>query len=516
MVGQMQMIAIARSVSGGPRASRGKAIGSAIALVLIALSDALFYGHPVGISLSAFLVLLATAVVAGNRLRATPREWMLAGAVLFVSLVPAVETIGPLSVSFGFAGLAGFALVATGNARVPWPACLRRMAVLLTADLCGIGRRYGRWRRSHRTGTLPRPFAAVGGWLVPLAFGLVFVVLFSLANPVFWSWVSLLDLRSLLAELEPLRVLFWLLVGTFVWVFVRVPTFARPGREGRGTEVARRDWRLGAGLIVRSLIVFNVIFALQTVLDAIYLWGGAELPEGVSPAANAQKAAYLLVVSALLAAGFVLAAVRDTDEARSGRIVRGLVYLWIAQNVVLVLSAILRLDLYVEVYSLTRLRLAAFVWMGLIVVGLILIVLRIALSRSNGWLIKANLLALGIALYGCSVADLDAVVAKYNLRHSREISGQGMPLDRRYFCSLGPSALPAIDAFVRTQAARLHGGRTEPVLNGCATEFRLTLTHGSLDWRAWTFRSHRLRLYVAKQAEARGRRGEASEDTGRR
>ncbi|MCT7377399.1 DUF4153 domain-containing protein [Chelativorans salis] len=512
----MHTTSFAKSLSTRLQTSGDGATSVALALALIVISDALFYGHPVGISLSAFLVLLAVAAVPANRLRAIRREWVLAGANLVFSLLPAVETIGPLSMFFGFAGAAAFALVVTGNARAAWPVLLRRIAVLLTADLCRIGRRYTRWRRSHRAGALAGVVAAAATWLVPLALGMVFVVLFSLANPVFWSWVSLLDLWSLLAALEPLRLLFWLLVGAFVTTFIRVPAFARPGGRGGDIEILPQGWRMGTGLIIRSLIVFNAIFALQTVLDAIYLWGGAELPEGVSPAANAQKAAYLLVVSALLAAAFVLAAVRDTDDTHSQRLVRWLVYLWIAQNVVLVLSAILRLDLYIEVYSLTRLRLAAFVWMGLVVAGLVLIVLRIVTSKSNGWLIKANLVVLGIMLYGCSVIDLNAVIASYNVGHSREISGQGVALDRRYLCELGPSALPAIDTFMDMRAAARRGNLSEPILSDCAVDLRNALMHRSRDWRAWTLREHRLRLYLAKHSEARGGRGDAIEDTDRR
>ena len=35
---------------------------------------------------------------------------------------------------------------------------------------------------------------------------------------------------------------------------------------------------LGPSTILRSLIVFNALFALQTVLDLTYLWGGARCP----------------------------------------------------------------------------------------------------------------------------------------------------------------------------------------------------------------------------------------------
>jgi len=60
------------------------------------------------------------------------------------------------------------------------------------------------------------------------------------------------------------------------------------------------------------------------------------------------------------------------ESRRPGRAFQGdpaLVYLWVAQNVLLVTSSILRLDLYVQIYLLTWWRVAAFIWMLLVAFG---------------------------------------------------------------------------------------------------------------------------------------------------
>ena len=140
--------------------------------------------------------------------------------------------------------------------------------------------------------------------------------------------------------------------------------------------------------ILRSLILFNLLFAVQTVLDLVYLWGNAKLPAGISYADYAHRGAYPLIVTALLAAGFVLAAMRPGGPAERSKVIRPLVYLWVAQNVMLVVSSMLRLDLYVQIYLLTCWRVAAFIWMLLVAIGLLLIVARIILEQSNGWLVR--------------------------------------------------------------------------------------------------------------------------------
>ena len=135
---------------------------------------------------------------------------------------------------------------------------------------------------------------------------------------------------------------------------------------------------------------------------------------------------------------------RRNEARRPGRaisVIRPLVYLWVAQNVLLVASSILRLDLYVQIYLLTWWRIAAFIWMLLVAFGLLLIVARIALNRSNGWLIRANLITLTATLYVCSLVNFAAMIADYNVSHSREAARQGRWNRYKLSASPWPSGL---------------------------------------------------------------------------
>ena len=198
--------------------------------------------------------------------------------------------------------------------------------------------------------------------------------------------------------------------------------------------------------VTRSLILFNVLFALQSALDLTYLWGGASLPHGMTYAHYAHRGAYPLIATALLAAGFVLIAMRPGGPAEQSRLIRPLVLLWTGQNVLLVVSSIFRLDLYVAAYSLTYLRLAAFIWMVLVAAGLVLMLIQIKLKKPNSWLIAANAISLALVLYGCCFINAPRLMASYNVEHSRENGGTGPYLDLRYLASLGPQALPPVEA----------------------------------------------------------------------
>ena len=230
------------------------------------------------------------------------------------------------------------------------------------------------------------------------------------------------------------------------------------------------DYLLGVQAMSRSLILFNALFALQSGLDLIYLWGGATLPDGMSHAEYAHRGAYPLIVTALLAAGFVLVAMRPGGPAEQSRLIRPLVLAWIGQNVLLVISSIFRLDLYVAAFSLTYLRLAAFIWMGLVAAGLLLILIQIMLRKPISWLVTANAATLALALYGCCFINAPRIIAAYNLAHSREAGGTGPWLDMSYLRSLGPQALPALEPRIAADpgACSRRSRICDPVADVCA------------------------------------------------
>lgn len=249
------------------------------------------------------------------------------------------------------------------------------------------------------------------------------------------------------------------------------------------------------GLVVRCLVLFNGVFAVQTGLDAWYLVGGAALPEGMTYAEYAQRGAYPLVATALLAGVFVLAGFRPGGVATRSVWARRLVGLWVAQNVALMGSAAWRLHLYVEVYSLTRWRVAAAVWMGLVAVGFGWLIWRIVADRDNAWLLRRVGLTLAAVLYAMCFVDVDGRIADYNVRRCAEMGGRGQAIDVAYLERLGPAALPAVTRLVEAG----HGDVSATVRRTWEDAERLTaaevqaLLQAELgetldDWRGWTWR----------------------------
>jgi Domain of unknown function (DUF4173) len=467
-----------------------------VAAGVTAFADWLFYDQKPGLSVALFILVVTLLPLLTNPVHAGVRQSLLAAAVLLTGLASVIEELNVLSAVLSILAVA-MAVPALTNPFID--GVTDRLDAAMNLLIVGPFRIFADIAQSSKL-SLTLKYLTV--WIVPLALSAVFLLLFSSANPLIEHWFSAIDLKSAASRLSVERLLFWSVTLCVVWPFIYLKWIRKApseswlgGIEPLSTQAVPGEL-FGAAAILRSLLLFNVLFAVQTALDLIYLWGGVALPDGLTYAAYAHRGAYPLIATAVLAAGFVLAAMRPGGPAERMPVIRTLVFLWVAQNVMLVVSSMLRLDLYVQIYSLTWWRVAAFIWMLLVAAGLVLIVARIALDRSNTWLVRMNLATLALLACICAFINFPYVIASYNVDHSKEVFSSGQTLDFNYLVGLGPQALPAIDRYLAIRpnvydSMTMKGQRD-----------RLVKSHlAELDsWRAWSFRGHRLRNYLDRTA----------------
>ena len=456
-----------------------------LAVGVVALADGmLFLARDVGVNV-AIVLTAATAVLALARpavWRDRLGRWALLAALL-LGLLPA-ERPSPVGLGLWVMAIAvatlapragrgedgwrwGQRLVAAGGfAFVLW---LKDLRILLTARARG--------RPTRLTAMLLTA-------ALPVIGGVIFLELFAAANPVIARWQGSFSFP----ELDGGRIVFWLAVA-FVMATMLRPRSLRRTMKTPGIEGDLNLPGVTAASITLSLAVFNAVFAVQNGLDVAYLWAGAgALPEGVTFADYAHQGAYPLIATALLAGLFVLLFLRPGSETAARPLVRWLVIAWVAQNVFLVASTALRTLDYIDAYSLTGMRIAALMWMGLVATGLMLILWRLLRRRSSGWLINANLIATGLVLAVCSVIDLGAIAAAWNVRHAREAGGAGASLDLCYLQdNAGGAALVSLAELERRSLSEDMRERVVYVRGALASE----MAERQADWRSWRWRDAR-------------------------
>jgi len=471
----------------------------AAAILLLILADRLFYvASGVGATIGAFaLALVAAVLLARGEVRRRPPALLAAGAAFAFGIVM-VDDPGLLALALFWVALSMAVLLpraARFDSGWRWALRLAFHTAALPAGPIRDAARLIRNRSRNSGGTLPR----LPMLILPLVGSAAFLILFAAANPLIDDAFATLDPLEAFDEFSILRLLFWLLVLLPVWGVLRPRLRLRIlDRRPAGEPITLPGVSLASVTI--SLVAFNAIFALQNGLDLAFLWSGARLPDGMTLAEYAHRGAYPLIATALLAAGFVLVTLRPGTDMAASPLIRRLVSLWIAQNVFLVASTMLRTTNYIAAYSLTELRLQALVWMALVATGLVLICIRLWLGRSGTWLINANLLGAALVLSVSSAIDYDRIAAGWNVRHTRDVGGKGAALDFCYLYQMGPSALlPLIDLEARP-LPRFYKKRVAVIRNRAMR----VLEQKQLRWDGWTWRGDR-RLAEARRLTAQHR-----------
>ncbi|MGZ2460713.1 DUF4153 domain-containing protein [Rhizobium anhuiense] len=475
---------------------------TAALFALVALADFLIFGESLGINLFLFALAVCAGILLSARKIRTPSMAAFLFGFLVLASAPLLEAPSLAGVILCLCALMAVALVSAKlipRSLTGLPLVFLRFALVIPLRLAGDIRKYLATPARRFSVAVVRQW--IGLWVMPLVLAAVFVSLFATANPLIEIALRSIRFAALLRFLDPWRIAFWMGIAIVVWAMLRPRLKRRVSRPRAGKAfmiVPTRNAPLGHASLLRSLILFNAVFAVQTLLDLVYLWGSADLPDHMSHAEYAHRGAYPLIATALLAAGFVLLAMRRGGPGDHSTLIRGLVHAWIGQNILLCLSSMLRLGLYVEVYSLTELRVAAGLWMGLVAIGLVLILLRILLNRSNEWLIAANLASLIAVLYISAFIDFPAMIACFNVAHSQEITPEGPPLDLDYLSSLGPSVIPALDLYLHMLPDHLVDKRNQTL----AIRYYLVrdFERRPRDWRNWTFRAERLETHLLPPA----------------
>lgn len=438
-------------------------------LVLLALADVLFFQHAMGLSIAIFGVAVFIASVSES---GTKRS--IAGSIFAVVLgvLPVIEYLQVFSVVFAIFGvIVGIAWHRVGAAE-SWSTVLfavRRLSLFLPL---GAVQSFDAWLKApvgevDLNGVF-RSF--VRNWAFPVGGGCLILGLLVMANPVLERVLG--DLLDVDFDLQKLvyRFLFWMGSAFIFWPFLAVSA-QQLQRPFGPQKVARvRGWGLNAQSVSNALWVFNGLLCVQLVMDGSFVVSGT-LPYDMSYAKYAHRGAYPLVVTALLAGCFALAARPFLDE---GRFLKPLMIVWLGLNALLTLSSMYRLGLYVDAYGLTYLRVRAGIWMVLVAAWLGLIAWQIICSKANGWLLVRSFgMGIGTVYVGCFV-NFAEVIASHNKAHARYSSTTNYS-----FCKL--VGLSKTANSVVSERGRCVVRYEGPNIDG---------------WRDWGFREWRVARYV--------------------
>jgi len=232
---------------------------------------------------------------------------------------------------------------------------------------------------------------------------------------------------------------------------------------------------LEATIVLASVVVLFAGFAVTQVVALA--GGGRHVVEtaGLTYAEYARSGFFQLVAVAAIALAVLLTvdAFTGSSSDRSRRRLVLLSEVVIALTLVVVVSALRRLDLYENAYGLTMLRLYAAVFVGWIGLSLLLLGAWILRGRDRAWFPAAAIAAGLAAVLVLNVVNPEAVVVRRNVA----LAEQAGRFDSGYLSWLSDDAVPEM---VRTLGRLPEPLRTSVVSDICNRPPRTTK-----GWAAW-------------------------------
>ncbi|MFC5815250.1 DUF4153 domain-containing protein [Nonomuraea harbinensis] len=407
--------------------------GGAGVFAAIALPDA-----QIGLGIVLVCVVLGAAALPAVVRRMTP--WTIAFGLTSYWLIAmaAVRDAGWLVTILLLAG-AGLAALAVSGAGLGWLGVIRGGASILlafgplpwflAAPLKGLAARR-------------RILPTLIGLGITAVLLVVFGLLFSSADPVFASYVERLTTTPDWAESLPARIVLFAVFAALLAAVVLVAL--RPVADPVGPDikmpVSRSIWLV-------PLTAVNLLFAAFVAVQITALFGGDAWvlkTAGLTYAEYARQGFFQLVVVSLAVLGIVaVAAGVIKTERRERWVLAGQLGVLCGLTMVVLFSALHRMDLYTDAYGLSRLRLsveATVYWLGALFALVLLAGAGRLAGRGSGWLPRTIVLVTGLALGAFAVVNPDLRVAE------SQVAVRGVQkLDSDYLGDLGAEAVPALD-----------------------------------------------------------------------
>lgn len=426
--GPMQSTSEPRAVRAG-RALTARELGCVMVSIIVA-DVTIFRGHGyTGVAVMAISAVALLWLGKGRLLAARPYCWFVVGLLIVAAIKLAWG--GSLALAI-FAGLLVAALAVTLDGRPPY--VIHSLWLALQAAPAGVMALL-----SHRhTGAAAAEPAAKTNWLavvLPLTLLALFGGIFIMANPdlaesVRWhgdrAWGQL---AAALRTFSFGEVLFWILVGLLTLgalqpLHQRLWSPLSIVAPAITSDKAPSDAQLHA--FRNSLITLIALFAIYLVFEFRTLWF-REFPEGFYYAGYAHQGAAWLTIALALTTVILSIMFRESQGASRGTLrLRVLAWVWSAENLILAAAVYNRMWIYIQFNGMTRMRMVGLLGITAVVIGLLLMLRRLARGHDFVWLAQRYAWTVALATLVYLLLPVDMIVHAYNVR--RVLAGDLPPV----------------------------------------------------------------------------------------
>lgn len=243
-----------------------------------------------------------------------------------------------------------------------------------------------------------------------------------------------------------------------------------------------------SGLIM--LFSLNVLTFLVNITDIQNIWLGYAQTNASSLWQDVHHGTYVLILTIFMAMGVLLYFFRkNLNFYKNNKWLKIMAVAWMAQNMFLALSVVLRNIKYVNHFGLTYKRIGVFIFIALVLYGLGTMIFKINHKKTAYYLFQHNAWTMYIALVLLTTVNWDVLITSYNLKSSTQP-------DKHYMIkSLSDKNLSILyknnHLFVEESNARYN---YESLLGQKKRNF--SFRKNGQSWLSWNLADHNTLLYL--------------------
>ena len=209
------------------------------------------------------------------------------------------------------------------------------------------------------------------------------------------------------------------------------------GRFANGMLALRNENTVG----IISLILLNGLLCCINIIDVVYVWFGFTYHNNLNLSQYVHEGAGLLIFSIVLAMLVLLFFFRgNLNFYKRNKWLRYGAYLWILQNLILVVSVLIRDYYYFVHMGMAYKRIGVVVFLLLVIAGLVTVFIKIHYRKTNYYLLRVNAWFAIVVLVVSSCIHWDEWIATSNLARKGTV-----PVDVNFLLSLSDKTLPVIE-----------------------------------------------------------------------
>ncbi len=286
--------------------------------------------------------------------------------------------------------------------------------------------------KDNRSRVLPKVFIGI---LISIPILAIIIWLLSSADIIF---------KNLFVNIPVSKIIkhFLTIIAVFVYATCFLWSLIKAFDERKGSTYSKIKWKLFFDpiILLTLLVLINVIYAVFSVIQFAYLFGGSSfvLPSSYTYAEYARRGFFELVIVSIINFGVLLFGITfvKKDNKRIFAVIKALLTLLVIFTFILLISAFYRMLVYEQAYGFTYLRIFVQTFMIML---FFLFIINVAYIWQPKLPIIKSYFIISLAVYIImNFSNVDVIIAKNNINRYFE-TGQ---IDMVYLEGLSYDATP--------------------------------------------------------------------------